>query len=92
MKYSSRTVAGDSLYVFSFVLFPAQESTQLGSMSGKWDLVLSKGLVLQLAGCVAFGGPRGGVPEGSDQRLQNNPANGLTFRWLKGEFFYLFFL
>lgn len=26
-------------------------------MSGKWDLVLSTGLVLQLAGCMAFGGP-----------------------------------
>jgi len=37
-KYSSRTVAADSLCVFSFVWFPTRESTQLGPVSGKWDL------------------------------------------------------
>lgn len=90
MKYSNRTVAADSLCVFSFVLFPTQQSTQLVRKVGP---SVSKGLVLQLVGCVAFGRPRGGVPEGYDQSLQNNPANGLRpFRWLKGEFFDLFFL
>lgn len=85
VKHSSRAIAGDSLSVFSFILFPARESTELGPVSGKWDPVSAKDQ-FPAGRSLAFGGPRSGVPKGHHPRLQNSLANSLgPLRQLKGE-------